>query len=41
MLFMFIFLWKKIKSCDGLPDITRLILLVQKQHIQPVKIIFD
>ena len=28
---------KKIKSCEGLPDITWLTLLIQKQPIQPLK----
>jgi hypothetical protein len=32
---------KKIKSCDGLLDVTWLTLLVPKQHMQPVKINFD
>ena len=41
MLLMFFFLTKKIKLCEGLPDVTWLTLLVQKQHIQLMKTKFD
>ena len=34
---MCFFLIEKIKSCEGLLDVTRLTLLVQKEFIQPVK----
>ena len=38
---MFFFLTEKIKSCEGLLDVTWLTLLVQKEFIQPVKKNFE
>jgi len=37
ILLMFFFITEKIKSCEGLLDVTWLTLLVQKEFIQPVK----